>query len=66
VLIGGDRTYQAAGRTAEVIAMYEQNLAACERVLGPDDPVTLASRDRLETAYRAAETENPNSQPSDP
>ncbi len=32
--------YQEAGRTAEAIALYEQTLAARERLLGPDHPDT--------------------------
>ena len=36
--------YQAAGRTAEAIPLYEQTLAARERVLGADRPLTLLSR----------------------
>ena len=34
--------------------MHEQALAARERVLGPDHPDTLQSRNNLATAYRAA------------
>jgi len=46
--------YRAAGRTAEAITMYEQNLAARERVLGADHPDTLATRDNLAAAQQAA------------
>ena len=34
--------------------MYEQTLADRERVLGPDHPDTLLSRNNLALAYRAA------------
>ena len=34
--------------------MHEQTLAARERVLGPDHPDTLPSRNNLANAYRAA------------
>jgi hypothetical protein len=34
--------------------LYEQTLADRERVLGPDHPDTLNSRDNLATAYQAA------------
>ena len=47
-------TCRAACRTAEAIPLHEQTLAARERVLGPDHPHTLASRNNLATAYRAA------------
>ena len=33
--------------------MHEQTLAARERVLGPDHPDTLRSRNNLATAYRS-------------
>ncbi len=46
--------YQKAGRTAEAIPLFEQTLAARERVLGPDHPDTLGSRNNLAAAYRAA------------
>ena len=45
--------YQAAGRAAEAIPLYEQTLADRERVLGPDHPDTLTSRNNL-AAARAA------------
>ena len=41
-------------REDEAISLYEQALAARERVLGPDHPSTLQSRSNLATAYRAA------------
>ena len=34
--------------------LYEQTLADCERVLGPDHPSTLTSRGNLAHAYHAA------------
>lgn len=46
--------YVAAGRAAEAIPLYEQTQAACERVLGPDHPLTLISPDNLAEAYREA------------
>ena len=46
--------YQAAGRTAEAIALHEQNLAVRERVLGADHPDTLGTRNNLANAYREA------------
>ena len=46
--------YQAAGRTAEAIPLYERTLADRERVLGADHPNTLASRNNLAAAYQAA------------
>jgi hypothetical protein len=62
--------YEAAGRTGEAIALYEQVLADRERVLGPDHPDTLQSRNDLASAYRAAgrtgESVDANAQPSDP
>jgi hypothetical protein len=38
---------------AEAIPLFERTLADCERVLGPDHPDTLQSRDNL-AAARAA------------
>ena len=46
--------YQAAGRLAEAIPLFEQVLAGRERVLGPDDPDTLTSRSNLAVAYADA------------
>ena len=46
--------YQAAGRTAEAIALYERTLADRERLLGADHPSTLMSRNNLAHAYQAA------------
>ncbi len=34
--------------------MHEQNLAARERLLGPDHPGTLTARNNLALAYRGA------------
>ena len=42
-------------RAAEAIPLLEQTLAALERVLGPDHPHTLNSRNNLAAAYRAAD-----------
>ena len=46
--------YQAAGRLADALPLFEATLADRERVLGPDHPYTLASRNNLAYAYRAA------------
>ena len=43
-----------AGRTAEAITLFEQTLADRERVLGADHPETLATRNNLAAARRAA------------
>jgi hypothetical protein len=48
------RAYQDAGRAAEAIALFERALADRERVLGPDHPGTVESRDNL-AAARAAQ-----------
>ena len=40
-----------AGRTADAIALHEATLAARQRVLGPDHPDTLTSRNNLAAAY---------------
>ncbi|QTR06503.1 tetratricopeptide repeat protein, partial [Saccharothrix algeriensis] len=37
--------YQAAGRTAEAIALHRHTLATREEVLGPDHPGTAATRE---------------------
>ena len=64
----GCRPSQHAGRTeqprqrlpgggpAEAIPLFEQNVAACERLLGPDDPRTVASRHHLDLARHEAES----------
>jgi tetratricopeptide (TPR) repeat protein len=46
--------YQAAGRSAEAIPLFERDLAGWERLLGPDHPDTMRSRDNLAAAYRQA------------
>ena len=46
--------YEAAGRLAEAIPLYERTLADRVRVLGQDHPDTLASRSNLAHAYQAA------------
>ena len=46
--------YEAAGRLAEAMPLYERTLADCERVLGESHPDTLGSRNNLARAYRAA------------
>lgn len=47
-------TYQAAGRIAEAIDLYEQVLQDSLRILGPDHPNTLTTRHVLASAYEAA------------
>ncbi len=42
------------GRVAEAIPLLEQTLAMRQRMLGPDDPQTLTSRDKLASAYQDA------------
>jgi tetratricopeptide repeat protein len=42
------------GRLAEAIPLFERTLADRERVLGETHPNTLASRNNLAHAYRAA------------
>ena len=42
------------GGTAEAIPLVQQILAVRERLLGADHPSTLASRNNLASAYRAA------------
>jgi tetratricopeptide (TPR) repeat protein len=44
--------YQAAGRVAEAIRLFERTLADCERVLGADHPSTVMSRINLALATR--------------
>jgi tetratricopeptide (TPR) repeat protein len=46
--------YGAAGRTAEAVALHERTLTDRERVLGPDHPDTLGSRNNLAAAYQEA------------
>jgi hypothetical protein len=40
-------SYQAAGRTADAISLYERTLTDRERALGPDHPRTKAAREAL-------------------
>jgi tetratricopeptide (TPR) repeat protein len=46
--------YQAVGRVAEAIPLFEQTLLGRERQLGPDHPDTLTSRNNLANAYQDA------------
>ncbi len=46
--------YQAAGRTAEAIPLFEQTLVGRERLLGADHPDTLNSQNNLAAAYQDA------------
>ena len=46
--------YQAAGRAAEAIPLFEQTLAGRERMLGADHHDTLTSRNNLAAAYQDA------------
>ena len=45
--------YLAGGREAEAMRLFEETLAARERVLGADHPATLESRYDLDAAYRS-------------
>ena len=45
--------YQAIGRLAEAVPLFEATVTDCERLLGPDHPDTLVSRHALALAYRA-------------
>jgi hypothetical protein len=56
--------YRAAGRLDEAITLREQTLAARERVLGPDHPHTLTSRNNLASAYQAAGRAAPSARAS--
>ena len=40
------------GRMDDAIALHERNLADRTRILGPDHPDTLTSRNNLATAYQ--------------
>jgi tetratricopeptide (TPR) repeat protein len=56
-ILAGDRlaaAYEASGRHADAIAVYERALANRERDLGPGHPDTLSARSSLARAYRAA------------
>ena len=44
--------YVSAGRLADAIAVFEEVLADSTRILGPDYPDTLTSRNNLAVAYR--------------
>ena len=46
--------YRDAGKLDQAIALFEQNLADRERILGPHHRDTLTSRNNLATAYRDA------------
>jgi hypothetical protein len=46
--------YQAAGRAADAIPLFEHTLVARERVLGPNHPDTLSSQNDLATSYQEA------------
>ena len=46
--------YVSTGRLSEAIALLEQVLTDCVRVLGEDHPDTLASRNNLAGAYESA------------
>jgi tetratricopeptide (TPR) repeat protein len=46
--------YQAAGRAADAISLFEHVLVAQERVLGPKHPGTLTSQNNLAATYQDA------------
>jgi tetratricopeptide (TPR) repeat protein len=46
--------YQAAGRPAEAIPLFEQTLVGRERLLGPNHPDTLNSQNNLAAVYQDA------------
>ena len=46
--------YQAGGRLAEAIPLYERTLADRRQVLGETHPDTLTSRNNLASAYQDA------------
>ncbi len=46
--------YQAAGRPAEAIPLFEQTLVVRERLLGPEHPDTLTTQNNLAAGYQAA------------
>ena len=46
--------YEDAGWVADAIQLFEQILAGHERLLGPDDPDTMRSRNDLARTYRKA------------
>jgi tetratricopeptide (TPR) repeat protein len=47
--------YQAAGRAAEAILLFEDILVARERILGPKHPDTLTSQNNLAATYQDAD-----------
>ena len=51
---GADHPNTLKERMAEPIPLYRGALADCERVLGARHPDTLATRNNLAMAYRAA------------
>lgn len=46
--------YQAAGRPAEAIPLFEQTLVVRERLLGPEHPDTLTTQNNLAAGYQEA------------
>jgi tetratricopeptide (TPR) repeat protein len=46
--------YQAAGRPADAITLFEQTLVIRERLLGPEHPDTLTTQNNLAFGYQAA------------
>ncbi|MCK9879194.1 tetratricopeptide repeat protein, partial [Frankia sp. Ag45/Mut15] len=46
--------YQTAGRLTDATDLYEQTLTDSTRILGPDHPNTLTSRNNLAYAYETA------------
>jgi tetratricopeptide (TPR) repeat protein len=47
--------YQAAGRAADAIPLFEHTLVARERLLGPNHPDTLTSQNNLAATYQDAD-----------
>ena len=47
--------YQAAGRPAEAIPLFERTLVGRERLLGPNHPDTMNSQNNLAAAYQDAD-----------
>ena len=47
-------SYQDLGRRAEALKLREETLALRQAKLGPDHPLTLASRNNLAGAYYSA------------
>ncbi|MFD7025227.1 tetratricopeptide repeat protein [Promicromonospora sukumoe] len=46
--------HNSAGDVRRAVLSFEQTLTDCERVLGPDHPNTLTSRNNLAHAYGSA------------